>query len=224
MSELDATKLKVLAPKSRTTVVPNGVDTEYFIAHSSQPLPGRIVFVGPTYVFPNREAIDYFLLDIWPRVRAVEPAASLELIGRCSEGDRVRYERHTGVTCAGYLAGIRPHVAKACCFVVPIRVGGGTRLKILDAWAMGKAVVSTPIGCEGLNAADGENILIRDTPEGFTEGILQVLFDRKLRSRLGANGRQTAEKIYSWNVVGSNMRKQYRRLLESDHKGTPVEI
>ena len=89
------------------------------------------------------------------------------------------------MTALGYLPDIRRPLAEACCCVVPIRIGGGTRLKILDAWAMGKAVVSTSIGCEGLDAVDGENILIRDTPEAIADALLQVLRDARLRSRLG---------------------------------------
>ena len=93
----------------------------------------------------------------------------------------------------GYVPDVRPYVQGAKCYIVPLRVGGGTRLKILDAWAMGKAVVSTSIGCEGLDARDGVNILIRDTAEGFAEAVLQVLQDARLRESLGFAARDTAE-------------------------------
>jgi glycosyltransferase involved in cell wall biosynthesis len=96
---------------------------------------------------------------------------------------------------------------------VPIRVGGGTRLKILDAWAMGKAVVSTSLGCEGLDAVDGENILIRDTPDAIAEGVAQVLGEAQLRIRLEANARRTALDTYSWKIVGGRMRAAYHELL-----------
>jgi len=130
------------------------------------------------------------------------------------ESDRVRYGNHPGVSCLGHVPDIRPHVAEACCCVVPIRVGGGTRLKILDAWAMGKPVVSTSIGCEGLSAIEGENILIRDTPISFADAVLKVLSDSKLRSQLGENGRRTAEQLYSWDVVGRDMCTYYCRQLQ----------
>ncbi len=216
MSELDAEKLENIAPGSRTIVVPNGVDTEYFTPTTiSPPVPGRVIFVGSPFAFPNRDAVEYLLREIWPNIRAGDRTVSLQLIGRCSESDSARYGSHPGVTCLGHVADIRPHMAKVCCSVVPIRVGGGTRLKILDAWAMAKPVVSTSIGCEGLKAIDGQNILIRDTPRTFAEAVLEVLSDSELHSRLGANGRKAAEQTYSWNVIGHGLRAYYWRQLRS---------
>jgi glycosyltransferase involved in cell wall biosynthesis len=97
--------------------------------------------------------------------------------------------------------------------VVPLRVGGGTRLKILDAWAMARAVVSTSLGCEGLATVDGHNILIRDTAAGFADAVRQVLTDGELRTRLASGGRRTAEDAYSWHVVGRKIRADYAGLL-----------
>ncbi|HEV2130469.1 MAG TPA: glycosyltransferase family 4 protein, partial [Longimicrobiaceae bacterium] len=117
----------------------------------------------------------------------------------------------------GYVEDPRPFVRDAACYVVPLRVGGGTRLKILEAWGMGKAVVSTSIGCEGLDAVDGENILIRDTPETFAEAVRAVLHDPELRGRLGAAARATAERRYSWEVIGGPMVRRYLELIPA-HK------
>ena len=215
MSDVDAAKLRRLAPHARTIIVPNGVDTEYFTPrNTTTPVPGRVIFLGPTYVFPNRDAIDYLLGDIWPHIRSVKTDACLQLVGKCSESERQNYNSHPGVTCAGLVEDIRPHMAEASCSVVPIRVGGGTRLKILDSWAMGKAVVSTSIGCEGLKAVDGENILIRDTPKPFAHAVLEVLSNSDLRSSLEWNGRKAAEKTYSWDIVGGDMRACYWHLLK----------
>jgi polysaccharide biosynthesis protein PslH len=213
MSPLDAQRLKQLAPGARTVVVPNGVDTDYFLPASSSPQPGRVVFIGSPASFPNRDAVEFLLSDIWPRVRSAHSSASLQLIGRCSESDRRRYAKHPGVTVLGLLPDIRPSVAQACCCVVPIRVGGGTRVKILDSWAMGKAVISTTIGCEGLDAIDGDNILIRDAPESFADGISEVLSSPELNSGLGLSARRTAETKYSWDVIGSRIRAFYREQL-----------
>jgi glycosyltransferase involved in cell wall biosynthesis len=95
---------------------------------------------------------------------------------------------------------------------VPLRVGGGTRLKILDAWAMGKAVVSTSIGCEGLAAEDGRNILVRDDPESFARAVCDVLRDPALRRQLGAEGRRTVEQRYSWEQIGELLTSLYTTL------------
>jgi glycosyltransferase involved in cell wall biosynthesis len=213
MSQVDATMLQHLAPGSRTAVVPNGVDTEYFEPLKGSERPGRVVFIGSPLGFPNRDALEYLLDDIWPQLAFANPRATLEVIGRCSRKDRARYESHAAVRCVGYIPDMRAHVAEACCCVVPIRVGGGTRVKILDAWAMGKPVVSTSIGCEGLEVIEGRNILIRDTPGGFAAAIRQVLSDPELQMWLGNNGRKTVETYYSWKAIGRRLRDEYRTIL-----------
>ncbi len=213
MSEVDAQRLRVLAPGAATVVVPNGTDTEYFQPNGVGSVAGRVVFVGPTYSHPNRDAVEFLLQEIWPKLRAADPSATLHLIGRNTPEDRARYAAEPSVTALGYVPDIRPALAQARCCVVPIRVGGGTRLKILDAWAMGKAVVSTPIGCEGLDAVDGENILIRDAPDAIADGLLETLRDGRLRARLERNGRRTATETYSWPAVGERIRSAYGELL-----------
>jgi glycosyltransferase involved in cell wall biosynthesis len=99
------------------------------------------------------------------------------------------------------------------CNIVPLRAGGGTRLKILNSWAMGKAIVSTSVGCEGLDARDGENMLIRDDPREFAEAILTLRGDESLRLKLEQGARKTAEELYSWDVIGPAMVASYRGLL-----------
>jgi glycosyltransferase involved in cell wall biosynthesis len=215
MSGLDAERLQTLAPGSKTFVAPNGVDADYFRPMPYVPLvAGRIVFLGPTYQFANRDAVGYLLEEVFPRVRARCRTASLTLVGGHSDSDRTRYASEPGVTCAGHVADVRPYLAEAACCVVPIRVGGGTRLKILDAWAMGKAVVSTSAGCEGLHAVDGENILIRDTPQAFADAVLTLADDCVLRSRLGSRARDTVEETYAWSRIGSELRGAYRQLMQ----------
>ena len=214
MSDLDGQRLQALAPGSPTLAVPNGTDIEFLTpAGDDSVVPGRVVFLGPTYMFPNLDAVEFFLAESWPAVRRQLPTASFHLIGRVTEEHKARFTAHEGVSCQGFVPDIRPHLSEAAVCVVPLRVGGGTRLKILDAWAMGKAVVATTIGCEGLEAQDGENILIRDDPAEFSQAVLQVLGDRTLRARLGRNGRATAESTYSWEVVGEGLRGAYRRLM-----------
>lgn len=213
MSEVDARRLQILAPGAATLVVPNGTDTEYFRPNGTKSVGGRVVFVGPTHSFPNRDAVEFLLREIWPRIHAADRATSLRLIGRNAAADQARYAAESGVLPLGHVPDVRPPLAEATCCVVPIRVGGGTRLKILDAWAMGKAVVSTSLGCEGLDAVDGENILIRDTPDAIAEGVAQVLGEAQLRMRLEANARRTALDTYSWKIVGARMRAAYHELL-----------
>jgi glycosyltransferase involved in cell wall biosynthesis len=218
-SALDAERLRGLAPGARTLVVPNGVDTRFFTPSSRPAAPGRVVFLGGTYLFPNRDGVDYLLQDMWSDIRADCPSAAFQLIGQTPTEDRTRYERVPAVTCLGLVPDIRPHMAEASCCVVPLRVGGGTRLKIVESWAMGKAVVSTALGCEGLEAVDGENILIRDDPKAFARAVASVLSDPRLRGKLERNGRQTAEQRYSWDTIGQPLRAAYRELIAARPRG-----
>jgi glycosyltransferase involved in cell wall biosynthesis len=213
VSAVDERSLRAIAPGAATVVVPNGTDTDYFQPSDNAPVGGRVVFVGPTYSFPNRDAVEFLLQEIWPGVRTAHRGASLQVIGRNAAADQARYAAEADVSPLGHLPDIRPALAEANCCVVPIRIGGGTRLKILDAWAMGKAVVSTSIGCEGLDAVDGENILVRDAPAAFADAVAEVLRDSALRARLERNARRTAIETYSWNVVGRHLRSAYDTLL-----------
>jgi glycosyltransferase involved in cell wall biosynthesis len=203
-----------MIPTARFTVVPNGVDADEFRpAAESNPADGGIVFVGGYSWFPNRDALSHFCEDILPHLRQRGRAVPVSWVGRAPEAVQQEYRELYGVELTGYVEAIQPYVHSAACYVVPLRVGGGTRLKILDAWAMGKAVVSTSAGCEGLEARDGENILIRDDPEEFAAAIQQVLGDGELRARLGRNARRTAEDVYSWDVIGEAMIRDYRGLV-----------
>jgi glycosyltransferase involved in cell wall biosynthesis len=174
-------------------------------------------------MFPNRDAVDFFLADAWPLIRRRCPESTFHLIGKNSVDDKARFENHPGVTCNGHVPDIRPHLAEAAVSIVPIRVGGGTRLKILDGWSMGKAVVSTSIGCEGLETVDGRNILIRDDPTEFAEAVVQVLRDRDLRDRLGHEARKTAEERYAWRVVGRKLVGSYQDLLAAGARNSPSQ-
>lgn len=209
VSDEDRAVLQGIAPTARFATVPNGVDVETF--RPADVLEEGIVSTGGLNWAPNADAFTHFCADILPRVRASVPYATVRWVGRASDSEKVQRWADSRVELTGHVEDIRAYVHEAACFVVPLRVGGGTRLKILDAWAMGKAVVSTTIGCSGLQATDGFNILIRDDPDAFAEAVSSVLRDSALRKRLGAEGRRTVESTYSWEVIGAGM----TRTLES---------
>lgn len=213
VSEADAAALRRLAPGARYVVVPNGVDVDAFRPGREQ-AGGGLVFVGGANWFPNRDALDYFCRDILPGLRRTRPELRVTWVGAAREDDRRRYRAEHGVELTGYVDDVRSLVQAAECFIVPLRVGGGSRLKILDAWAMGKAVVSTAVGCEGLAAEDGRNILVADDAAAFAAAIEQVLGDAALRGRLGRAARATAERRYAWETVGAGLVTAYRELLE----------
>lgn len=211
VSEADAAVLRRIAPAARVAVVPNGVDVDEFSPTDASTGEG-LAFAGGAVAFPNPDALAYFCEDILPHLRAVEPHLPVKWIGRAS-AEQQQYHRETyDVELTGYVPDARPLMSAAACHIVPLRAGGGTRLKILNSWAMGKAIVSTSIGCEGLAAVDGENLLIRDDPKHFAEAILQLLRDPEQRRRLGAGGRATAERLYSWEVIGEAMNAAYQSI------------
>jgi len=213
MSDLDGSRLRDLAPGSQTRTIPNGVDVEQLRPSATPPVEGRVAFLGPTYMFPNRDAIDFLLDGIWQRILASVPSARLDLVGKVGDKEAVEFSGIDGVSCSGFVSDLAEHLAHVTCCVAPLRVGGGTRLKILDYWALGKAVVSTTVGCEGLDAQDGTNILIRDDPEEFADAVTSVLKDEDLRRRLEQNARETAVEIYSWEKVGDSLRQVYTSLI-----------
>lgn len=213
VSEEDREELEQLARGGRYLVVPNGVDIEEF-----QPGTGAnrgIAYVGGTNWFPNLDALQFFAEAILPRLKECGFDQPIRWLGSASTEQQEHYRNQYDIELTGYLADIRPAMQDAFCHIVPLRAGGGTRLKILSSWAMGKPVVSTPIGCEGLKARDGENILIREDPDGFANAILELSRNQKLRERLSEAARRTATDVYSWDVIGEEMTQHYLRLIPS---------
>lgn len=222
VSEADRQVLTKIAPSGRFEVVPNGVDIEFFQPREAE--EEGIVFVGGTSWYPNKDALSYYRSTILPAIRTRQPTVSTTWVGRASQEEIDEYSASgDGLRLTGYVDDVRPYIASAACYVVPLRIGGGTRIKILDAWAMGKAVVSTSIGCEGLDARDGTNILIADSPSEFADCVARVLDDSVLRSRLGDAARRTVEDRYSWDAIGAEMNEMYLDLIaryESDAQPT----
>jgi glycosyltransferase involved in cell wall biosynthesis len=207
VSEADRAWLARIAPECRVTVVPNGVDVEEFRPVAAK---GRgVAFVGGLNWFPNRDALDFFCAQILPHLRTTTANPSIRWIGAASAEQQRSYRERYGVELTGYVNDAAPFMREAACHIVPLRTGSGTRLKILNAWAMGKPVVSTSVGCEGLAAVDGDNILIRDEPRSFAHAVAAVMEDPALGRRLGMRARDTVERLYSWDVIGRQMLDTY---------------
>jgi polysaccharide biosynthesis protein PslH len=192
---------------ARCEVVPNGVDT------SRAPGPERdaplALFTGTLGYPPNAEALEWLLSDIWPRVRAAQPEARLAVVGP-DPPESARRLADESVELTGWVAEMRPWFERASVVLVPMRSGGGTRLKVLDGLASGRAMVSTTMGAEGIDARDGEHLLLADGADAFTAAVLRLLGDAELRHRLAAGGRRLAETVYDWRVVTD----AFERLLE----------
>jgi glycosyltransferase involved in cell wall biosynthesis len=216
VSPQDARSLGEIAPGARVMVVPNGVDVDEFRPSA---VPGRgAAYVGGLHWFPNVDALDFFATDILPHVRRASPSVPIQWIGSATAEERRHYLGRYGIDVTGYVDDVRPLMEQAACHIVPLRAGGGTRLKILNSWAMGKPVVSTAIGCEGLDAVDGRNILIRNDPKAFAEAMHAVMLDAALARRLGAAGRATVEQTYSWDVIGSDLVAAYLDIANVDRR------
>jgi sugar transferase (PEP-CTERM/EpsH1 system associated) len=201
VSEADRALLARHAPEARVCAIPTGVDTSYFTPDGSRESPTALVFTGSMDWFPNEDAILFFIDAILPRIRQEVPEASLMVVGRNPTPRLQKGASEVGVRVTGAVEDIRPYVAEAAVYVVPLRVGGGTRLKIFEALAMGKAVVSTTVGAEGLQLIPGEHFLQADEPADFAHAVVLLLRDPARRRALGAAGRRLVEKRYSWSHV-----------------------
>ena len=193
-----ATVRRVLALDS--TVVPNGVDTA---ALTASPLPGEptVLFAGTFAYPPNAEALEWLLSEIWPRVLARRADARLLVVGR-DVPPRLEALAGDSVTVAGWVPEMQPWFDRARAVLVPMRSGGGTRLKVLDGLASGRPLVSTTMGAEGVAIVPGEHALLEDTADGFAEAVVRTLSDDELAGRLGASGRVLAEQVYDWRAIG----------------------
>jgi glycosyltransferase involved in cell wall biosynthesis len=198
----------------RTDVVcvPNGVDTSYFepAVDVAAVTPPTLIYVGGFTWFPNLDAIDYFRREILPLVHERMPEVRLKVIGRYPEAALVNeIKADPAIELCGLVDDIRPHVHAAALYIVPLRIGGGTRLKILDALAMGKAIVSTSIGCEGLDVTHDQDIVVADEPRAFADQVLGLLAEPARAASLGEAGRQLVLDRYDWTAVGLGLARAY---------------
>lgn len=211
-SERDRTIFQQHLPGMRTMVVPNGVDAGYFSPTPGQEEPFRIVFTGMMAYIPNYDGIEWFIDEIFPRIRERRPEARLSVVGK-NPPARITRRASEFVEVTGTVPDVRPYIDRASVYVVPLRMGGGTRLKITEAMAMRKPIVTTSIGCEGIDVTNGETALIADTAEAFAESVLRLFDDRSLRTKLCANAHDLLHAKYEWSVVGTKLAEFYESLL-----------
>lgn len=211
VSELDGDRLRSLVGDVPTAVVANGVDVEYFSASdSARPQPKHMAFAGGMDWFPNREAMEYLARELWPALRSDDPARRMTVIGRNPPTALLEAaQRDESLRVLGFVDDVRPHLCSAPIYLCPIRIGGGTRLKILDALAMSRALVSTGLGVEGLDLVDGVHYLRAETSDEFVAQIRRLEQDASLRSRLASAGRALVEQNYSWSVIGDALDRAF---------------
>lgn len=215
-SEADRAYLSAFAPKASISTIPNGVDIEFFSRKTSfSPLDGppEVVFVGALDYGPGGNAVEFFYKDIFPLVRKKIPDARFIAVGQNPpESLQLIAKNDPGFDLTGWVADVRDYIQRAKVFVVPLRSGSGTRLKILSAMSMNVPVVSTSIGAEGLEVGNGENILIADSPENFSASVVQLIHNSDFASQLAMKGRKLVEGRYSWNFVWEKLQDVYREI------------
>ena len=214
-SELDNERLIAGAGSMNAIAVPNGVDTEFFQPGFAERVPNTLVFVGTMDWYPNAAAMTFFLDEVWPLLCADRPEITLGIVGsKPSAALRAMAERDPRVRVYGYVPDVRPYLAGATLFVCPIRDGGGTKLKILDAMAMGCGIVAHPIACEGSNVHDNGDVLLASTAEEFSRAIDRLLQDGATVVRLGAAARELAVNEYSFAAIGSEFARELHGIVE----------
>lgn len=204
VSEADRDTLDRLygaAVRQPVHVVPTGVDTDYFRPAPGPPDRRGLVFTGSMDWLPNEDAMVYFCREILPIVRAAEPGATLTIVGRAPTPAVSRLARDHGVQVTGRVDDVRQYMADAAVYVVPLRIGGGTRLKIFEALAMGKAVVSTTVGAEGLPVENGTHLVLADDPHGFAAAVVDLLHDEHRRRTLESAARALVVERYDWSAA-----------------------
>jgi glycosyltransferase involved in cell wall biosynthesis len=201
VSHVDAALLAAMCPTARVRTIPTGVDVAYFAPNGHPVQPRRLVFSGSMDWYPNEDAVLHFAGEILPRIRQEVPHVSLTVVGR-NPGPRLRAAASAaGIEMTGTVEDVRPFIAEGAVYVVPLRIGGGTRLKIFEALAMGKPVVSTTIGSEGLALTPGVHFEQADDPAEFANAVVALLRNPTRRWNLAHAGRRLVEERYTWPRV-----------------------
>lgn len=212
VSEADREILQKLAPGAEVTVIPNGVDTRAYDPEQTYPLvlePHAIVFTGKMDFRPNIDAVLWFCHQVLPLIKTQVPDVHFYIVGQ-KPPQRLRpLAEDPTVTLTGYVDDVRPYIAGAGLYVVPLRIGGGTRLKIMEAMALGRAIISTSLGCEGYPVTSGRELVIADTPQDFARCVVELLGDTQRREELGRVGRRFVEERYDWRAIVPRLEQVY---------------
>jgi glycosyltransferase involved in cell wall biosynthesis len=214
MTDPDARELQKYAPSTPVHVINTGVDLDYFSPPEHPSHEKRLVFVGAFQHLPNVEAMLYFCKEVLPAIRREAPETEMLIVGSNPPASIAALTSTRGVQVTGFVQDIRPYMADSSIYVVPLRLGVGIRGKILEAWGMGMAVVSTSVGCAGLEFEHGRNLLVGDTSEQLAAHVLSLLKDPDRRIQLGREGRKTAEAYYSWESSAEKLDALYQKMIK----------
>lgn len=215
VSPADAAALRRLAPERAIDLVPIGVDTAYYAPGLAAPPEAvfDVLFTGTMDYRANADAAGWFLRAVWPRIRSANADARLGIVGHRPGRSLLRYDGRDGVTVTGAVGDDRPYMAGAKVYVLPIRFGAGVRVKLLNAMAMGCAIVTTPAGAEGVDVVNGAQLIVAPPqPARFAEAVCRALADPAERARLGHAACVHAAVTYDWSVCTPSLLAVYDRL------------
>jgi glycosyltransferase involved in cell wall biosynthesis len=191
-------ELLEICPELDISIVPHGVDVDYFAFSDPRDAEESIVFVGNYLHYPNVDAVLYFHREIWPRLKNLLPKIKFYVVGQAPPMEIQRLAQDESIVVTGRVNDVRPYLKKGRVFICPVDLGGGFRGKILEAMAMGRPVVSTSLGAEGIPVQDGKNIMIGDDPERFAQGVFELMKNEALFRGIAQKARQLMEEKYAW--------------------------
>ncbi len=212
-SDIDAAVFQEHCAEDAIKIIPNGVDITHYQPDYTTEAPAHLIYIGSMDWYPNEDAVAFFADAVLPRIQKNVPDVAFLIVGGNPSARVQKLAERDGVIVTGRVPEIKPYFAEATVFVVPLRIGSGTRLKILEAMAMGKAIVSTTVGAEGLDLKDGEEIFIADAPTTFADAVTHLLTDPSLRRRIGENGRTRVEQDYDWRRIGEKLHEVYTKIV-----------
>lgn len=214
-SVLDTERLQEFIPNIKAVDIPNGVDVDYFMPLKQEKKAKSMVFAGGLTWYPNNQAMQYFVNDIWPLLKQKEPTAIMNLIGKGPASNLVELSKEDkNFNVLGFVDDVRKYIDTATLYICPILDGGGTKLKILDALSMGSALVASPEACEGIDVTHKENVLIANSPEEYVQHIITLFNDPKLCENLSENGRQLMVNKYSYKNIGIKLSNTLQNLIK----------
>ncbi len=213
-SEIDAAVFQKYCKDGAVQVVPNGVDVTHFSPDFEVEASAHLIYIGSMDWYPNEDAVAFFAEEVLPLIQKSMSDVRFSIVGGKPSARVQKLAEREGVVVTGRVPEIKPYFAEATVFVVPLRIGSGTRLKILEALAMGKAVVSTTVGAEGLALQDGEDIFIADEPKAFADAVIRLLIDISLRQKIGLRGRVRVEQDYDWRNIAKKLVDVYESVID----------
>ncbi|NMC11957.1 MAG: glycosyltransferase [Chloroflexi bacterium] len=205
-------------------IIPNGVSLEDYRGDFGIPLPNTLIYSGALTYHANFDAVSYFIDEILPEIRRSQPAVTLTVTGSLQGVALEKIHGHQGVVFSGYLDDIRPAIAQSWASIVPLRIGGGTRLKILESLAIGTPVISTRKGAEGLDLKDGSDILLANSAPDFASQTLRLLNDPALRNSLSRNGKIAITNQYDWDTIGSQFCNYIEQIAANNKNHEPYPL